>query len=200
MTTSAHHDEDSHEVPAHVHHSKKLLKACKTAQLIQNLSAPKTASIQKFALLLLRNSASIARQISYMVHGTSVHGTSTWSISKTFPPPKPRRFRNSPWLMLRNSASAARQISYMVHGTWSMVHLPGPSQNLSAPKTASLQKFALLLLRNSASTARQISYMVHGTWSMVHERVYILASGENRSFPKRGCASISFLQPGAQPP
>ncbi len=35
----------------------------------------KTASLQKFGLLLLRNSASKARQISYMVHGTSVHGT-----------------------------------------------------------------------------------------------------------------------------
>ena len=70
------HDEDSQEVPAYSHHSKKLHKACKTVQL-----------------------------------------------PKTFPLPKPHRFKNSPWLMLRNSASGARQIWYMVHGTWSMVHL-----------------------------------------------------------------------------
>ena len=40
------------------------------------LSAAKTALIQKFALLLLRSFARKARQILYMVHGTSVHGTS----------------------------------------------------------------------------------------------------------------------------
>ena len=170
MTTSAHHDEDSHEVPAHVHHSKKLLKACKTAQLIQNLSAPKTASIQKFALLLLRNSASIARQISYMVHGTSVHGTSTWSISKTFPPPKPRRFRNSAC-----SCSATPRAQLAKFPTWYtvhryMVHLPGPlhiskpfsSQNRVDSKIR-LAPASQLRERSSPNFLHGTRYMVHGT-------------------------------------
>ena len=54
---------------------KKLRKACKTAQLIQNLSGPKSVSIQKLGSHLLRN---FARQRANLIHGTSymVHGTS----------------------------------------------------------------------------------------------------------------------------
>ena len=41
----------------------------------EDLAGSKSAPLQKFALLSLRSFASAARQISYMVHGTSVHGT-----------------------------------------------------------------------------------------------------------------------------
>ena len=77
MTTSAHHEEDSHEVPAYVHNSKKTTQSLQDGSASKNLSAPKTASLQKFALLLLRNSASTARQISYMVH-ERVHEQAHW--------------------------------------------------------------------------------------------------------------------------
>ena len=61
----------------YVHHSKKLRKACKTAQLIQNLSGPKSVSIQKFGLLLLRN---FARQRANLIHGPWYIGP--WYMSK----------------------------------------------------------------------------------------------------------------------
>ena len=179
---------------------KNCTKPARRLSLSKTFPLPKPRRFRNSPWLMLRNSASIARQISYMVHGTSVHGTSTWSISKTFPPPKPHRFKNSPCSCFATPRAQLAKFPtwYTVHGPWYiyLVHL----KTFPLPKPHRFRNSLWLMLRNSASTARQISCMVHGTWSMVHERVYILASGENRSSPKRGCASISFLQPGAQPP
>ena len=133
---------------------KKLRKACKTAQLIQNLSAPKTASLQKFAL-------AYASQLREHSSPNFLHGTRYMVHLKNLSAPKTASIQKFALLLLRNSASIARQISYMVH-------LPGPSQNLSAPKTASLQKFALayasqLREQSSPNFLHGTRYMVHGT-------------------------------------
>ena len=70
ITTSAHHNEGSHEVPAYVHHSKK----------------------------------KPARRLS---------------LSKTFPLPKPHRFKNSPC-----SCSATPRAKLAKFDTWYTVHGP----------------------------------------------------------------------------
>ena len=78
MTTSAHHEEDSHEVPAYVHNSKK------TTQSLQDGSAyPKPFRSQKRIASEIRLAPAPQlreRSSPNLIHGTRymVHGTSTW--------------------------------------------------------------------------------------------------------------------------